>query len=218
MRLRAWSSGGLVEVILGDGHILAAHDAAGALDLRPMRGWEASARAWITSAAGLAVDRPVHFILHGGEELLGQGRGIGRVVHAGGINIENLLVEAGEPLGGANVPDALQLLVEVILLAFAGRILEPLVVHGEALDEVFPEALGGPDAKLGAPVAFDPVTDGDDDVEVVELDLVGFSVGGSCCRILQQLNSAPVRPSSNRFLIWREMTETCPAGTGPPFD
>ena len=58
----------------------------------------------------------------------------GCVVHAGGVDVEHLLVEA--PLGGADVADALEQLVEVVGLAWTGRVLEPLVVHGEALDQV----------------------------------------------------------------------------------
>src|SRR3989344_1141084 len=45
---------------------------------------------------------------------------------------------------------------------------------GEAFDDVLAQLLGGPDAELRAAMGFDAVTDGDDDVEVVELDAAGY--------------------------------------------
>ncbi len=39
--------------------------------------------------------------------------------------------------------------------------------------------LGGPDAELDAAMGFYAVADGNDDIEGVVLDLVGFAVGGS---------------------------------------
>lgn len=49
--------------------------------------------------------------------------------------------------------------------------LEPFVVEGKALDQVFAEDVGGPDAKARGLVAVDAVPDGDDGIEVVVLDL-----------------------------------------------
>ena len=57
------------------------------------------------------------------------------------------------------------------MLALARRILEPLVVHREALHQVLDEARGGPLAELRAAVAAHAVADGEDGVEVVVLDL-----------------------------------------------
>ena len=39
--------------------------------------------------------------------------------------------------------------------------------------------LGVPDTETGGHVAFDPVADGDDDVQIVVLRVVGFAIGGS---------------------------------------
>src|SRR5438094_667022 len=49
--------------------------------------------------------------------------------------------------------------------------LEPLVIHCESYDDVFPQPLRGPDAELRAAVRFHPVADGDDEVEVVVIHL-----------------------------------------------
>ena len=63
------------------------------------------------------------------------------------------------------------MLVEVILLAQARWVLEPLVVHGETFDQVFVQAPDGPLAELCAPVAAHAEADGKDGVQVVVLDL-----------------------------------------------
>ena len=73
-----------------------------------------------------------------------------------------------DPFRGADVPDALEQLVEIIVLPVAGRIFQPLVVQRESLDDVFPQPLRGPLAELRAPVRFHPVTDGNDDIQVVD--------------------------------------------------
>jgi hypothetical protein len=82
-------------------------------------------------------------ILHGGEELMGGAVAL-VVVAAQGEEVANLLVEA--LLRGADVADALQHLVEVVRAAIG--VLEPLVVHDEALAQVFAEHGGGPATEL----------------------------------------------------------------------
>ena len=160
MRLSICSSSSL-EVVLGDGHILLADDAAGPRGLQPMSGCAASARCVDDLRRRVAVRGPVHLVLHRGEELLRHLR-VRRVVHARRVNIQHLLVEA--PLRRADVADALQQLVEVILLPLARRILQPLVVHGEALHQVLAQARRGPLAELRAAVAAHAVADGEDGV------------------------------------------------------
>ena len=112
----------------------------------------------------LPVGCPVHFVLDCGEKLL-RHLGVRHVVDTRRVNIQHFLVES--PFGGADVADALELLVEVILLALARWILEPLVVHGEAFDEVFVQAADGPLAKLCAPMAAHAEADGKDGVQSV---------------------------------------------------
>ena len=65
--------------------------------------------------------------------------------------------------------DAAQQLVEIVERAV--RVFQPPVVQHEALDDVFAQPLRGPDAELSGHAGFDPVTDGDDGVEAVEVDL-----------------------------------------------
>ena len=103
------------------------------------------------------------------------------VINARRVNIQHLLVET--PFRGADVPDALEQFIEIILLPLAGRIFQPLVVHRESLDDIFAQPLRGPLAELRAPVRFHPVTDRNDDVEIVICRLVGFPIGGSLCII-----------------------------------
>jgi len=124
----------------------------------------------------LAVDGPVHLVLHGGEELLGRFLAW-VVVNARGVDVEHLAPK--HLLQGPDVPDARQQLLEVIAPAAA---LEPLVVQGEAFDDILPQPLRGSDAKLRAPMRFHPVADRDDDIEIVVLDLVRLAISRSCCK------------------------------------
>lgn len=61
----------------------------------------------------------------------------------------------------------------------ARRVLQTFVVHRETLHDVFPKALGGPDAELGAALRLHAVAHGNDDIEVVEPSRVVLPVGGS---------------------------------------
>ena len=105
-----------------------------------------------------------------------------RVVHASCVNIEDLLVKP--PLRRPDVPDALQQLVKVVLLALARRILQPLIVEDKALYDVFPQQSGGPDAETGGQRAFHSVAHGNSSVEIVETGRVGLAIGGSSKEIL----------------------------------
>ena len=60
---------------------------------------------------GMPVGRPVHLVLHGLEEQLGQ-LGLRVVVDAGGVDVGDLLVE--QPFAGADVADAGEQFVEVV--------------------------------------------------------------------------------------------------------
>ncbi len=52
-------------------------------------------------------------------------------------------------------------------------------VEGIATNEVVLEGLGGPDAELGAALGFHPVANRNNDVQVIQLGIVGFAVRGS---------------------------------------
>lgn len=69
-----------------------------------------------------------------------------------------------DSLGGADVADARQQLLEVVVAS--GR-LEASVVHGEALHRVLAEDARGPLAKARADGRSDAVADGEDGVEGV---------------------------------------------------
>src|SRR5690606_41136659 len=77
------------------------------------------------------------------------------VVDAGRVDLEDLAPE--HLLRRPDVADAGEQLVEVVP---ATGSLEPLVVEGEALDDVLAQALGRPDAELGAAVRLHAVADG----------------------------------------------------------
>src|ERR1039458_215632 len=57
--------------------------------------------------------------------------------------------------------------------AFGSGRFQALIVEYESFDQKLPEHLSRPDAKLRRLTAVDPVADGDDGVEIVELDLAG---------------------------------------------
>ena len=137
---------------------------------RPMKGLLASARSWMISAAVWPCVAQCILFCTVAKNCCDMLR-VRRVVHARRVNIEHLLVEA--PLGRADVPDALQQLVEVILLPLARRVLQPLVVHGEALHQILAQARRGPLAELRAAMAAHAVADGENGVQIVVLDLAG---------------------------------------------
>src|SRR5690606_20487055 len=67
---------------------------------------------------------------------------------------------------------------------FAGVLLEALPVEGVALEQVIAQGPSGPDAELGAALRVDPIADGYDGIEVVELDCAGHgfpSFKCNCC-------------------------------------
>jgi hypothetical protein len=161
---------GLGEVVLRHRRVGFADQAAGPRRLHAHE-WLVGVGALVDDlGGGVSVRGPVHLVLDRREELLREVN-VGSVVDAGGVDVEDLLVEA--PLGGADVADPREQLVEVVGVAGTGRVLEPLVVHCEALDQVFGEARGGPLAELGAAVAADAEADGEDGVEGVVLDFTG---------------------------------------------
>jgi hypothetical protein len=101
----------------------------------------------------------MHLVLHGLEKqqahLL---RGV--VINARRVNVRDLLVEP--PLRGADVlnpPHQLFEIVEGLIW-----ILQPLVIEEEALHDVFPQSLGGPDAEAGGHRAGHSVADRNDGI------------------------------------------------------
>ena len=70
--------------------------------------------------------------------------------------------------GCPDVLDAAQQLIEIV----EGQVwvLQALVVEHESFDDVFAQALGGPNTKLGGNARLDAVAHRDDGVEVVVLE------------------------------------------------
>jgi len=62
-----------------------------------------------------------------------------------------------------DIADARQQFFEIVP---ASDLLQPFVVERKALDDVFSQPLGRPDAKLRAPVRLDPVADRDDNIQL----------------------------------------------------
>lgn len=83
------------------------------------------------------------------------------------------------PFADADVADTLQQFIEVGGYARPRWVLEPLVVEHEALHDVFPQPLCGPNAELRASLRLHPVADGENGIQVVVLRFIGFPVGGS---------------------------------------
>ena len=128
-----------------------------------------------------------------------------------GLELRNPLVASSSPMcedvgnirrmdrrgvAGADVADAFEEFVEVIGDAGAGRVLEALVVHGEAFDEVFAETCGGPLAELRAARCSYAVADGEDGGEAVVLNLAGdlACAFGRTIRNFRMVDWRPVRP------------------------
>ncbi len=114
--------------------------------------------------SGLASDGTMHLVLHRLEKL--QADLLRRVViNAGRVDVRDLLVKP--PLGGADVLNPPRQFLEIIKRLV--RILQPLVVEYESLDDVFPQPLRSPNAELRGHARFDPIADGNDSLEIVEL-------------------------------------------------
>ena len=125
---------------------------------------------------GLSDDGPVQLVLDRGVEFLGD-RSVGIVVAAGGVDIADLLIEA--TFRSADVADALEQFVEVVLPERLLGGLEAFVVEDEALDEILPQGLSSPAAELGASWGPDTVADGEDGFKVVALRPVVLAIGRS---------------------------------------
>ncbi len=90
--------------------------------------------------------------------------------------VAHLLVEP--LLGCADVPYPGKQLIEVVRSAV--RVFEPLVVHGEALDQVLLQMARGPLTELRTAEAFCAEADSYDHLKGVEDNAVAFPVGSRC--------------------------------------
>ena len=102
---------------------------------------------------------------------------LGVVVDAGGVDFQNLTIK--HFFGSTDVTDAFQQLFEISATA---QILQPFIVQRKALAHIFLQDASCPDAELCASFGFDTITNRNNDVKIVEFDLIGLSVCGSCCK------------------------------------
>ena len=161
------------KVVLGHGHIVLAHPRAAPVGERHVGGVGVGTGD-DDLGGGLAGNGKQQLVLGFGKEELG-GTVVGPIVGTEREKVAHLLVKA--LLGGADLADAGQQLVEVVP---AAGVLEPLVVHDEALDQILGQVGGGPLAELGAARRAHPVAHRQDHVQVVMLGLVALAVLGSC--------------------------------------
>lgn len=105
--------------------------------------------------------------------------GIFVVVHAAfRKNVRDLLPDAA--LAGPDGTDTFQQFPEIVLAEGRLSLLEPVVVQNEALEHELLQHAGRPDPKLRGTPGIDPVANGNDGVQIVELCQVDFSIRGSC--------------------------------------
>ena len=166
------------EVILGHGHVRLVGAAA-----RPGRqshvGLGGVGAGVDDLGCRLSMRAPVHLVLHGRKELP-RGLHAWIVINPRGVNLQHLAPES--LFRRPDVPDARQQLIKIIA---APGLLEPLIVHRETLDDILPQPLCGPDAELRAAMRLYAVADGDDDVQVIELDLpadLATTFTLNCCK------------------------------------
>src|ERR1017187_8053656 len=120
--------------------------------------------------SGLAGDRPMQLVLNRLEENLRNLRVLVVVDAALLEDVRDLKIKA--PFAGANGANPLQQLIKVIL-AETLALFEAFIVEHEALDEVLAQNLSGPYAELRRLAAVDPISDGDDGVQIVKVHLAG---------------------------------------------
>ena len=124
---------------------------------------------------GVPVYGEVHLVLHRGIEAFGRGGGA-VVVNSGSVQVGDLLIEL--TLAGADLPDALQLFLKV-LVGQIGALLEPFVVHDPAANGVLHGNLVDPLAELDGALGIDLEANRDDHLQGIVLDGVRLAVCGS---------------------------------------
>lgn len=119
-------------------------------------------------------DRIVKLILHRGEKLLCD-RAFHIVVGAApGIDVCDFLVKSS--LAGPDVPDTLQLFLEIIFAEKVLRLPQPHVIHHIAFnDEVFQHPVR-PNAEHRRFFGVYPISHSDDGIQIIIFGLIPFSV------------------------------------------
>ena len=99
------------------------------------------------------------------------------IVDAGCIDFQNLTIK--HFFGSTDVTDTFQQLFEI---STAAQIFQAFVIQRKSLAHIFLQDASCPDTELCASFGFDAITHGNDNIKIVELNLIGLSVCGSCCK------------------------------------
>ena len=122
------------------------------------------------------MDGIMNFILNFFEELDGDFC-FWVVVNAGCIDFQNLTIK--HFFGSTDVTDTFQQLFEI---STAAQVFQAFVIQRKSLAHIFFQNASCPDTELCASFGFDTITNRNNDVKIVEFDLIGLSVCGSCCK------------------------------------
>ena len=123
-------------------------------------------------------DRIVELVLHRGEKLLCDGAFHIVVGAALGIDVCDFLVESS--LTCPDVPDTLQLFLEIILAEKVLRLPQPCVIHHIALDDELFQHPVRPNAEHGRLFGVHTIPHSDNGIQIVVVGLIPFPVCRSC--------------------------------------
>jgi hypothetical protein len=166
------------QIDLGNGHVRFAY-------LASLQGHQAHLWLAVIGAVGnqlgrsLSGDGEVKFVLDDAKEL----RGFGQVRFVVGCKRKDFPhPQVHAALARADVTHSLQQFAKVVRRCHSGcgRVLQPLVVHREAFEQVLAQPLRRPTPELRAAHRTHPVTYGQNRLEVVVRHPVCLAVDGSC--------------------------------------
>ena len=141
----------------------------------------------------LPVNGIVDFVLDFSEKLNGDFH-FRVIINAGCVNFKHLTVK--HLFGSTDVADALQQLLEV---ATAAQIFQAFVIQCEAFSHILLQNSRCPNAELHTTLGFHTIANGNDDIEIIVIHLIGFAVSGSCCKICNNCFSLQFALSENVF-------------------
>ena len=122
---------------------------------------------------GLPMNGIMNFILDFLEKLNGDFR-LGVIVNTGGVDFKHLSIK--HLFGSADIADTLQQLLEV---SAATQIFQALIIQSKAFSHILLQNPRCPNTKLHAALRFHTVADRNDDIKIIIIDIIHFSVGSS---------------------------------------
>ena len=123
-------------------------------------------------------DRIVELILHRGEKLLCDGAFHIIVGAALRIDVRDFLVESS--LAGPDVPDTLQLFLEIIFAEKVLRLPQPCVIHHITFDDELFQHPVRPNAEHSRLFGVHTIPHSDNGIQIVIVGLIPFPVRRSC--------------------------------------